>query len=132
MDHFGIGNAVRSLFRAYQQASRGSGRTTSLLNSVGHDDRIVVATAREADRLLRECQHRGLTTTVIVVSPKSPERLLYLRPVQGRTLFEHTWVEDFYQESIERAVRGIDELQTLASHNHAPPGILPRDFPIQG
>lgn len=115
MDHFGIGTAVEALMRAYQQASRGSGRTTSLVESVKDGDRIVFLSQKEADRVKRLCLERSIQVECIVISPRELDRLYHRGPSKGRTIFDHTWVEMYYQHKIEVAQREIDELQRQAS-----------------
>lgn len=123
MDHFGIGTALQALARAYFGQARGTRRTTSLLDSVKAGDRIIVADPREQARLLRLLEERTLDpdrarahgVDVRVVRPDQPGRLFDMGTPTGRTLFEHTWVEQFYTRAIDAAAREIDELQTQAS-----------------
>lgn len=128
MDHFGIGNAMRSLFHTLQMHSRGTGRTTSLINSIGDNDRVVVASSHEADRLRYECQKHCKNPEIVVVSPRSPGELLKRKPCEGRTLFEHIWVEQFYELAIERVGQDIDELQRRTSNGQPVPEIFSPKF----
>ena len=115
MDHFGIGQAMEGMARAYFQASRATGRTVSLIESVKDGDRIVCATRLEAQRLKQLCKERGVEVACIVVPPHSPQRLFDGGTPQGRTVFDHTWVEIFYTEAIKRCQADIDKLQEMAS-----------------
>jgi hypothetical protein len=115
MDHFGIGNAVRSLFHTLLQTSRGTGRTTSLINSVRDGDRIICSESLEQQRLRREFHRMGRDVSVEHIPPNFPEEVLRLTPCAGRTLFDHTWVERYYALALERAAEDIDHLQARSS-----------------
>jgi hypothetical protein len=116
MDHFGIGAAVRGAFNMLMITARRTGRTTSLVRSVQDGDRIVTPNESQA-RLIRQMlrDYDKHHVEVIVVEPRSPQRLLERGTSQGRTVFEHTWVEDFYKAGIERIESEVDYLQNTAS-----------------
>src|ERR1700712_2002365 len=69
MDHFGIGQAMKGMARCYFLASRGTGRTTSLLESLKDGDRVCCATGKEADRLTRMLRERKVDAQAIAVDP---------------------------------------------------------------
>lgn len=115
MDHFGIGAAMKSMAQIYSHSARRTGRTTAFMNSLKDGDRIVCAQGREAERLRRLCQERSLNVTVLAISPKDPGALFQHGTSKGRTLFEHTWVEQYFQLVIEGAVDRIDVLQRESS-----------------
>jgi hypothetical protein len=114
MDHFGIGAALKGAARICFTCARRTGRTTSLLNSLKDGDRIVTLDGREAERLRRELRQRKLEVDVVVLDPARPEPMRYGTPV-GRTLFDHMWVERFYELAIEQASADIDGLQAAMS-----------------
>ena len=99
----------------YMQSARRTGRTTSLVESVKDGDRICFAGSREADRVRRLCLDRGVNVECIVIDPKQPERVFDRGTPQGRTIFDHSWVEQYYLNAIERACAEIDRLQQQAS-----------------
>lgn len=115
MDHFGIGAAMASMARTYSQSARRTGRTTSLVESMKDGDRIVFHERAEAKRVERLCMERGVQVECIVVDPKDPARLLERGTNQGRTLFDHGWVEAYYQQAIASAAVHIDNLERMAS-----------------
>ena len=115
MDHFGIGAAMQGMAQLYFQLARSTGRTTSLVESVKDGDRIVFADNKEAERVHRLCLERGVKVECIVVEPKMPERVFERGTSQGRTIFDHSWVERYYLEAIERARQGIDHFERQAS-----------------
>jgi len=116
MDHFGIGAAFQAMARIYHHSGRRSGRTTSLVESVKDGDRIVFADPREAERVKRLCRDRGVTVACIVIDPRYSERLIGDHaPSDGRTIFDHSWVEQFYLVAIEQAAIDIDHLERETS-----------------
>lgn len=115
MDHFGIGAAVQGAAQVYMSTARRTGRTTSLVESVKDGDRLCFSNAREAGRVKRLCQERGVEVECIVIDPRQPEGTPERGTAQGRTIFDHSWVEDYYVLAIERAGREIDALERLAS-----------------
>lgn len=115
MDHFGIGAALLGVMRVYFQTSRATGRTTSLVESLKTGDRVVFADVREAKRVQRMCLERGQTVDCITVEP-SRLHTLYERGIpQGRLLFDHTWLEQFYLEALTECTKRIDHIQREGS-----------------
>lgn len=115
MDHFGIGAAMRGMALTYFQSARRTGRTTSLVESVKDGDRIVFADSREAERVLRLCLERGVKVECIVSDPKTPQRLFERGTPQGRTIFDHSWVEQYYLDILEGHEKELDHLTTQLS-----------------
>jgi len=116
MDHFGIGHAMQAMVRVYIQGARQTGRTTSLLESLKDGDRVVCATPKHAGDLERRCRQRGLQVDVVVVEPQQAHDDIFKRaPAVGRTVFDHAWIELYYQHVLERAARDIDFLQRETS-----------------
>lgn len=118
MDHFGIGTAVEGAARMYFQGARRSGRTTSMLDSLKDGDRIWFADAREANRVERLCKERGLTVecrTLSVRGLDSVRGAFECGTPKGRTLFDHSWVEQFYMAAIQNAQAAIDHTQRETS-----------------
>lgn len=119
MDHFGIGQAMRGMALTYTQSARRTGRTTSLLDSLKDGDRVCFFDAREADRFQRLCRERSLKVECIVVPTADPGRIFERGTSEGRTIFDHTWVEQFYIQALERCHSDIDKLQRESSGDGA-------------
>jgi hypothetical protein len=115
MDHFGIGAGMQAAAAIYMHSARRTGRTTSLVESVKDGDRIVFSDPREAARVKRLCDERGVYVDCRVVDPKTPERVFEFGTPQGRTRFDHTWVEQRYTAAIARTMQEIDHLEREAS-----------------
>ena len=111
MDHFGIGAGIRGSVSAYLRCARSTGRTTSLVESVKEGDRVVFSTMNEATRVHRLCLYRKVKIECVVVDPREPHRLFEKGPSQGRTLFDHAWVEQYYLEAIDKAYQKLDSLE---------------------
>lgn len=115
MDHFGIGQAMQGMARVYILSSRRTGRTTSLVQSLKKGDRVVCANDSQRRHLLALCRERSLEVDVMVVSPQDPQLLFRRGTAEGRTIFDHSWVETYYLAAIERCRAEIDHLQTQTS-----------------
>lgn len=111
MDHFGIGAAILGAARIYFSSARGTGRTTSMIESVKDGDRIVVSSAREVSRLKLLLAERALQVSVLCIDPGDPGCLCRHATPEGRTIFDHYWVEQYYELALKNASHGIDRLQ---------------------
>jgi hypothetical protein len=113
MDHYGIGTALNGAVRIYFQSARQTGRTTSLVESLKAGDLPVFTNRREADWVKRLCKERGIEIETIIIDPKEPQRIFErgTRPGDGRTIFDHSWVEEYYLNAIRKAQNEIDMFQ---------------------
>lgn len=115
MDAFGIGAAVRSAAAIYFRSARATGRTTAMLESLKDGDRIVFIDSREAERVRRLLEGARLKVECIVVPPAEPHRLFERGTSQGRTLFDHSWVEQYYINALDRCELEIGHFQKQLS-----------------
>lgn len=115
MDHFGIGAAMQAAAEIYTHSARRTGRTTSLVESVKDGDRIVFSCARESARVQRLCAERGVKVDCIVIDPETPRKIFEFGTPQGRTIFDHSWVESRYIMAISKTMQEIDYLEREAS-----------------
>lgn len=117
MDHFGIGAAMKAMAGVYFMAGRRSGRTTSLLESLKSGDRVIFSERRQAQIFERLCKERGIEVECVTVPLDRANILEELgsSPEDGRTIFDHTWVEGFYKDAIDRAADTIDHFQRRLS-----------------
>ena len=106
---------MRGLALTYIQSARRPGRTTPLVESGKGGDRIVFADSREAERVRRLCKERGVTVECLVRKTKTPERLFERGTSNGRTIFDHSWVERYYLDNLERCANDIDHLEQQLS-----------------
>tara|TARA_Y100000593_G_C4273954_1_gene318961 strand:+ start:154 stop:564 length:411 start_codon:yes stop_codon:yes gene_type:complete len=115
MDAFGIGQAMIGMARLYFQTSRRTGRTVSMINNLKDGDRVVFQRREEAMRVSCMAVERGLDIQCIVVSPNTPGEIFERQTSEGRTVFDHGWVEQFYMNALEQCRKDIDHLQRESS-----------------
>lgn len=113
MDHFCIGAAVKGATEIYFQSARRTGRTSMLVESVKSGDTIVFADQQEANRVKRLCDERNKSVQCIVVPTNQLWRAKEIMRGRstGRLIFDHSWVEMFYRESICYCVEVVDAMQ---------------------
>lgn len=114
MDHFGFGHAVIACHRIATQSARRTGRTASIVDSLKEGDRVVFTNINEANRVQRLCRERGFEIDRIVCEPSHLDRLFQHGPrprENTRTIFDHTWIEQFYLNAITNAAADIDDMQ---------------------
>jgi len=81
-----------------------------MIESVHDGDRIIFAHSNEAMRVERLLKERSKDVECITKQPSNfhPNEI---GTSQGRTVFDHSWVEEFYLLSIDRAMSDIDYFQ---------------------
>mgnify|MGYP000302334208 CR=1 FL=1 len=116
MDAFGIGAALQGTQQVYFRSARQTGRTTALLESLKPGDHVVCADAKSVARYKRLIEELGVKNIRLsVVAVNDPQSLFEKPTAEGRTVFDHTWLELFYTRQLEEATRFIDKLQREAS-----------------
>lgn len=115
MDIFGIGNAIRGCLTIYFQGARRSGRTTHMIDSLHDGDRVVFSNSVEADRVRRLCKERGVDVDIVTVDPRRPYDLFERPTSRRRTVFDHIWVEQYYQAAFDRAEADLKHITTQCS-----------------
>jgi hypothetical protein len=115
MDLFGIGNAVSCMLNIYRTSARRTGRTTMMLESLKDGDRIICARIEHKRDLEHKLRERGLKVEVRVIPPQSTHELRELGTPQGRTVFEHAWVEESYEDALKCHADYIDHYQQRLS-----------------
>lgn len=111
MDHFGTSAAIQGMVEVYYMTARQSGRTTSLVESLKDGDRVVCLTNQEARRLLDLSRERGITITAVALAPGRGRGIFHEGTSQGRTIFDHTWVEEHFRQAVRGAAEEIGYLQ---------------------
>ncbi len=106
MDNYGIGAAALGGFRIAMAAQRRSGRTTDMLDSLKPGDRVVFLNERERQRVTALAKERGIDLDGIVCEPGNWP--IERGTPKGRLIFDHSWVEAYYADTIQRA---IDDLK---------------------
>ena len=118
MDFYGIGVALRATFSMYLHAARRTGRTTALLDAVQDGDTVVFLTQLEASRVRRLAQERGKNIVALVGKPLEETELMHRRPHRpGRVWFDHSFVEQHFALSLERAQHRLAALSSDLNRN---------------
>ena len=115
-DFFGIGNALRAQANIYRQTARASGRTLAMVESLKDGDRVWFVDDREAKRVDRMCAERGIKIEALVCSPRNPAKAYQRGTAQGKVLFDHSWVEQFYLDALEHADKQLSAWQDETGH----------------
>lgn len=116
MDFFGIGAAVKSMVFVYRQSARGSGRSTILLDSVEAGDRIYFANDTDARIARNALRERGeLHVDCMVVPVSDPSRMFGKGTPTGKAIFDHRWVEEYYEMRINQIAKDIDYFERESS-----------------
>ena len=115
MDNFGIGQAMEGMAIVYFQSARATGRTVSMLENVKDGDRIYFSTAKEKLRVEKLLAEMGKTVECVVIKPDNPSSVFERGSSQGRAIFDHSWVEEYYLNAIRRAGEEIDHFERETS-----------------
>ena len=86
-----------------------------MVESVKDGDRVICLNSNEAKRVQRLCDERRVKVECVVIDPKAPHKLFEMPTSVGRTIFDHTWIEQYYVNAIERAQADIDHLERQSS-----------------
>jgi len=114
-DFFGIGTALKSMYRLYFGTARMSGRTTRLVESLKSGDRVIVSDIRQGKYLERMCRERGVEIRWARIDPKAVDRLYSLGTSEGPTIFDHVWIEEYYQHQLNCASATLNEVEQRLS-----------------
>ena len=108
-DIFGIGAAIKGAAEIYFRSARHSGRTTMMLDALKDGDRIIFQTPAECTRVTRLVKERKLDVQCICV-PADSHRIFELGTSQGRTIFDHSWLEEHYMSALQDIGKGLADL----------------------
>lgn len=134
MDVFGIGAAMRGAMAVLLRCQRATGRSTMLLSLVQPGDEIIFADNRQANHFERALHQKNPELAKYVRARVVPleqmDKLRGLRNPNGRVMFDHVWVERFYQDSLDRAIREVQYMQEKMSGQPLP--VPARDLRWEG
>jgi hypothetical protein len=111
-EQYGFDKALEKSLQQIQHDMRRTGKTTRMIGMLKHGDRVVTHSEVHASQLRHLIRARKIDAEVIVREPK-PEVLRDMLGVgtsKGETVFEHTWVELYYQASISNASKLLNEM----------------------
>lgn len=116
-DFYGIGPAVQAAADVYFAAARRSGRSARLVESVRDGDAVVFLNKADQRRFERDLAESGRAPDVrLTVSGPGHMRVLYqwyldLRPKPSRILFDHRFLQEWYQSEVERIRQQVAAMQ---------------------
>ena len=120
MDMFGIGNAVKIAVDMVHRASRRTGRSKLLLNTVQCDDLVIFANPNDAENFRRKIRGSNLRN-IKVISAGANINMLFTHfrhsCPNGRAILDHSWIEDYYSYVIQKASDDIDMIEKTLSGN---------------
>jgi hypothetical protein len=122
MDFFGIGTALQAAARIYFTCARRTGRTTRLVDSLRDDDTVVCVEPNQARLLNQLCREKGVKAHCLSVPVDRLDAFAasgYAR--QGRVVFDHVFVEQFYEHELRCAAAHLAELEKRLSRAQAEP-----------
>lgn len=102
-DFFNIGSAIKGAIHILYQSMRCSGRTTNLVKSLKCGDRVVCLNNKDANLLKGKLKDFGVDGVEILVRNPRDLNLNGVGTAQGRTVFDHRFVEEWYLDAIEDA-----------------------------
>jgi hypothetical protein len=116
LDNFGIGAAILGAAEIYFRAARQTGRTTNLVESLKDGDRVVFDTYAKAKWFINNrLKGLGIDVECIAIPPEYPGKIFERGTSQGRTIFDHDWVEAFYLLRIKDLIKELDHLERESS-----------------
>lgn len=115
-----MGTALQTQLRTYRSYAIGTGRQKQLLDSVQDGDRIVCPDRIIANSYKGRLAEMGKKVDVVVFKtrPNSDDfcKLMGCNRSTGRTIFDHIWVESYYEECLQDSIRCLDNIQNDASN----------------
>ena len=115
MDFFGIGPALQGVARAYFCGARQTRRTTRLVDSLRDGDRVVFANENHAEHARRLCRERGVNVHCVVIDPNNLHCIFGIARSNGKTMFDHAWLEAYYLLALKRAESDIAIVEAKSS-----------------
>lgn len=119
MDFFGIGNAMKSALSMYRSASRASGRTVMMVESLKPGDRVWFADEsqrRHVEIMLKDRGIEGVELFIVSHRPDVATRVFERGTAQGKVIFDHTWVEMYHERRLDEAIEFLDYIERETSH----------------
>ena len=131
MDIFGIGAAIMGAAEIYFRAARRTGRTTQLLNSLNDGDRVYFLERNHLRSFKRLAKERNLDIECCVIPVNDIHDIYKMGTCQGRSVFDHSWVEAYHLLSIKHVNDTIRMHQTETSSYGEPHRSTAKQFEEQ-
>lgn len=110
-DFFGIGASIKGSLNILFQSMRATGRTTNLVKSLKEGDRVICINQDDARYLKSRIRDFGIEGVEVIT--KNPRNLDFkgTGTAQGRTIFDHRFVEEFYKDAVEDAGKVLSGME---------------------
>lgn len=110
-DFFGIGASIKGSLNILFQSMRATGRTINLVKSLKEGDRVICVNQGDVHYLKSRIRDFGIEgVEVIAKNPRNLD-LKGVGTAQGRTMFDHRFVEEFYKDAIEHASNQLNGME---------------------
>lgn len=89
-----------------------------MMESLKDGDRVIVLFPNRIKSLERMTKAHGVDVTFAAISPEHPELIFEKEPMldsEGRTIFDHEWLEHYYLAQLEKAEERITSIQRESS-----------------
>ena len=113
-DIYGMANALKAYLSHLDECSRGTGRTTKMLEMVKDGDLIVCHSAQEAARVKRRCQRQGKEVRTVFGGRGKVFDRVSMFGVEG-VHFDHEWVRQNLLDGLYEAEGFIKNMELLCS-----------------
>lgn len=112
---YGIGPALTAAMQMLSHASRGTGRTTHMIECLRDGDRVIFCDHNEAERVRRIARQRKIKIETIVCEPTERGLLTRVEPYPGVTHFDHSWVDRYFVTAVAHARSSLESMQGTVS-----------------
>jgi hypothetical protein len=114
-DAYGVGNSLMAFHHSMVMASRRTGRTSRMVESLKDGDRVVVASSGMKRYLADLIRKTGKKVDVIVLEPHDNYRLSLFGTSVGKTYFDNDWVEKYYKHELENISKNLRRMEEKVS-----------------
>jgi len=118
MDFFGIGAALQGCVSIYFRAARNTNRSRNLAKSLKFGDQVIFSKRTHLVSFKRLLVEMGVSADVkLTVVDRDRMDLNGSHCTQGRTYFDHSFIEEYYTMRINDAGKYLNNLENDLSGN---------------
>lgn len=128
-DDFGYSSALFAALSMFEHGARTSGRSISMMERAKNGDTIVFAKHQEAERIKHLLRNDGIEVWAVECRPSLRALHDRLLGTRGRVLFDHGWLYEYYQQTIEAASEALAEVKAFHVLTPGPERAVFSQFP---
>ncbi|CAL9975523.1 hypothetical protein VPHD273_0082 [Vibrio phage D273] len=117
MNLYGIVTAIQAYYRVFQETARQTGRTREMLDDLSNGDCVIVPSANHINYIQSMARKKGLNIRVEVVSPSMLD-ISNLRAIKGQVVFDHAFVEQYFDNELLSSEYRLKELSEHLNRNN--------------